>query len=98
MITRAITQKLSERLGQQCVADNRPGAAGGVALEMASGTLDEIVQGVVIDAGADSELVLTADEVRRLVTGQPIPLVQRWSLRLAGFLCSMYERKTNRKR
>jgi hypothetical protein len=48
---------------------------GGVALEMASGTLDEIVQGVVIDAGADSELVLTADEVRRLVTGQPIPLV-----------------------
>jgi tripartite-type tricarboxylate transporter receptor subunit TctC len=36
VITRAITQKLSERLGQQCVADNRPGAAGGVALEMLS--------------------------------------------------------------
>ncbi|HEX2829153.1 MAG TPA: tripartite tricarboxylate transporter substrate binding protein [Burkholderiales bacterium] len=34
VIARAITQKLSERLGQQCVADNRPGAAGGVALEM----------------------------------------------------------------
>jgi hypothetical protein len=48
---------------------------GGVALEMASGTLDENVRGVVIDAGADSELVLTAEEVRRLVTGQPIPLV-----------------------
>lgn len=48
---------------------------GGVALEMASGTLDENVQGVVIDAGADSELVLTAEEVRRLVTGQAIPLV-----------------------
>jgi hypothetical protein len=48
---------------------------GGVALEMASGTLDENVHGVVIDAGAESELVLTADEVRRLVTGQAIPLV-----------------------
>ena len=48
---------------------------GGVALEMASGTLDENVHGVVIDAGADSELVLTADEVRRMVTGQAIPLV-----------------------
>lgn len=48
---------------------------GGVALEMASGTLDEQVQGVVIDAGADSELVLSADEVRRLVTGSAIPLV-----------------------
>jgi SseB protein N-terminal domain len=48
---------------------------GGVALEMAGGTLDEHVQGVVIDAGADSELVLTAAEVRQLVTGQAIPLV-----------------------
>lgn len=48
---------------------------GGVALEMASGTLDEHVQGVVIDAGAESELVLTAAEVRQLVTGQAIPLV-----------------------
>lgn len=48
---------------------------GGVALEMASGTLDENVQGVVIDAGAESELVLTAAEVRQLVTGQAIPLV-----------------------
>ncbi len=48
---------------------------GGVALEMACGTLDENVHGVVIDAGADSELVLTAAEVRRLVTGQAIPLV-----------------------
>ncbi|HEY6078726.1 MAG TPA: SseB family protein [Polyangiaceae bacterium] len=48
---------------------------GGVALEMASGTLDDNVQGVVLDAGADSELVLTADEVRRLVSGQAIPLV-----------------------
>jgi hypothetical protein len=48
---------------------------GGVALEMASGTLDEQVQGVVIDAGADSELVLSASEVRQLVTGQAIPLV-----------------------
>jgi SseB protein N-terminal domain len=48
---------------------------GGVALEMASGTLDEHVHGVVIDAGADSELVLTAAEVRQLVTGQAIPLV-----------------------
>lgn len=34
VIARAITQKLGERLGQSCVADNRPGAAGGVALEM----------------------------------------------------------------
>src|SRR3954469_12258644 len=33
VIARAITQKLGERLGQSCVADNRPGAAGGVALE-----------------------------------------------------------------
>lgn len=48
---------------------------GGVALQMASGTLDENVQGVVIDAGAESELVLTAAEVRTLVSGQPIPLV-----------------------
>jgi len=48
---------------------------GGVALEMASGTLDEQVQGVVIDAGAESELVLSASEVRQLVTGQAIPLV-----------------------
>ncbi len=48
---------------------------GGVALEMAAGTLDENVHGVVIDAGADSELVLTAAEVRQLVTGQAIPLV-----------------------
>jgi hypothetical protein len=48
---------------------------GGVALEMASGTLDERVQGVVFDAGAESELVLSASEVRQLVTGQPIPLV-----------------------
>jgi hypothetical protein len=48
---------------------------GGVALEMASGTLDEQVQGVVIDAGADSELVLTAAEVRSLVAGNAIPLV-----------------------
>ncbi len=48
---------------------------GGVALEMAAGTLDENVRGVVIDAGADSELVLTADEVKRLATGQAIPLV-----------------------
>lgn len=48
---------------------------GGVALEMASGTLDEQVQGVIIDAGAESELMLTAAEVKVLVTGQPIPLV-----------------------
>ncbi|RYZ08251.1 MAG: hypothetical protein EOO73_09320 [Myxococcales bacterium] len=48
---------------------------GGVALEMAAGTLDEHVHGVVIDAGADSELVLTAAEVKRLVTGQAVPLV-----------------------
>src|SRR5215218_6344239 len=33
VIARAITQKLGERLGQSCVADNRAGAAGGVALE-----------------------------------------------------------------
>ena len=48
---------------------------GGVALQMASGTLDEQVQGVVIDAGADSELVLTAAEARQLVAGVAIPLV-----------------------
>jgi hypothetical protein len=48
---------------------------GGVALQMASGTLDEQVQGVVIDAGADSELVLTAAEARQLVAGNAIPLV-----------------------
>jgi hypothetical protein len=48
---------------------------GGVALEMAAGTLDDNVQGVVIDAGADSELVLTASETRLLVSGQAIPLV-----------------------
>jgi hypothetical protein len=48
---------------------------GGVALEMASGTLDEQVQGVVLDAGSEWELVLSASEVRALVTGQAIPLV-----------------------
>jgi hypothetical protein len=48
---------------------------GGVALEMASGTFDENVRGVVLDAGADSELVLTAEEAQRLVSGQAIPLV-----------------------
>lgn len=48
---------------------------GGVALEMAAGTLDENVRGVVIDAGAESELVLTAAEVQKLATGQAIPLV-----------------------
>jgi hypothetical protein len=48
---------------------------GGVALQMASGTLDAQVQGVVIDAGAESELVLTTAEVRQLVAGQAIPLV-----------------------
>jgi tripartite-type tricarboxylate transporter receptor subunit TctC len=36
LMTRAVTQKLSERLGQSFVADNRPGAAGGVALETLS--------------------------------------------------------------
>jgi hypothetical protein len=48
---------------------------GGVALQMAAGTLDENVHGVVIDAGAESELVLTTAEVGQLVTGQAIPLV-----------------------
>ncbi len=48
---------------------------GGVALQMASGTLDENVHGVVIDAGAESELVLTTAEVLQLVAGQAIPLV-----------------------
>jgi tripartite-type tricarboxylate transporter receptor subunit TctC len=33
LMTRAVTQKLSERLGQAVVADNRPGAAGAVALD-----------------------------------------------------------------
>src|SRR3954462_3053694 len=33
VMTRAVTQKLSERLGQPVVADNRAGAAGGIALE-----------------------------------------------------------------
>jgi tripartite-type tricarboxylate transporter receptor subunit TctC len=33
LMTRAVTQRLSERLGQSVVADNRPGAAGGIALE-----------------------------------------------------------------
>ena len=32
-MTRAVTQKLSERLGQSVVADNRPGAAGAIALD-----------------------------------------------------------------
>jgi tripartite-type tricarboxylate transporter receptor subunit TctC len=36
LMTRAVTQRLSERLGQSFVADNRPGAAGGVALETLS--------------------------------------------------------------
>ncbi len=35
-MTRAVTQRLSERLGQSFLADNRPGAAGGVALETLS--------------------------------------------------------------
>ena len=33
LMTRAVTQKLSERLGQSVVADNRPGAAGAIALD-----------------------------------------------------------------
>jgi hypothetical protein len=48
---------------------------GAVALQMASGTLDENVRGLVIDAGAESELMLTAAEVTQLITGQAIPLV-----------------------
>lgn len=36
VMTRAVTQKLSERLGQTVVADNRAGAAGAVALETLS--------------------------------------------------------------
>jgi hypothetical protein len=48
---------------------------GGVALEMARGTLDSDVRGLVIDPGADSELVLSAFEVERLASGQAIPLV-----------------------
>lgn len=34
IMTRAVTQRLSERLGQSVVADNRPGAAGAIALDM----------------------------------------------------------------
>ncbi len=33
---RAISQKLSERLGQQVIVDNRPGAAGNIATELAA--------------------------------------------------------------
>lgn len=33
VMTRAVTQRLSERLGQSVIADNRPGAAGAIALE-----------------------------------------------------------------
>src|SRR4051812_168669 len=33
VMTRAVTQKLSDRLGQSLIADNRPGAAGAIALE-----------------------------------------------------------------
>ena len=36
VMTRAVTQKLAERLGQPVVADNRAGAAGGIALETLS--------------------------------------------------------------
>jgi tripartite-type tricarboxylate transporter receptor subunit TctC len=36
VMTRAVTQKLSERLGQSVIADNRPGAAGAIALETLS--------------------------------------------------------------
>ena len=40
-MTRAVTQKLSERLGQSVVADNRPGAAGAIALDtLANATPD----------------------------------------------------------
>ena len=34
VMTRAVTQKLSERLGQSLIADHRPGAAGAIALDM----------------------------------------------------------------
>ena len=34
VMTRAVTQRLAERLGQSVVADNRPGAAGAIALDM----------------------------------------------------------------
>lgn len=41
VMTRAVTQKLSERLGQSVVADNRPGAAGAIALDtLANATPD----------------------------------------------------------
>ena len=41
VMTRAVTQKLSERLGQSVVADNRAGAAGAIALEtLANATPD----------------------------------------------------------
>lgn len=72
-----VLDAIGERLGWQTSGGTLEfcSVPGGVALEMASGTLDEQVHGVVIDAGADSELVLTTAEVKRLVTGQAIPLV-----------------------
>ena len=36
LLGRTIAQKLSEQMGQQVVADNRPGAGGNVGLEFAS--------------------------------------------------------------
>ena len=36
VMTRAVTQRLAERLGQSVVADNRPGAAGAIALDLLS--------------------------------------------------------------
>lgn len=73
----ALLDAIGEKLGWQTGEGGLEfcSVPGGVALEMASGTLDEHVQGVVFDAGADSELVLTAAEVKQLVTGNAIPLV-----------------------
>jgi tripartite-type tricarboxylate transporter receptor subunit TctC len=48
VMTRAVTQKLAERLGQPVVADNRAGAAGAVALEtLARATADGYTVGTL---------------------------------------------------
>ena len=60
VMTRAVTQKLSERLGQSVVADNRAGAAGAVALDtLAHATPDGYTVGTLSGQNVTGMLMKT---------------------------------------
>ena len=70
VMTRAVTHKLSERLGQSFVADNRPGAAGAVALQtLAQATPDGYTLGTLSAQNVTGMLMKTVpvDIPRELV-------------------------------